>query len=208
LSAAGLKLIKTRLISRTAAAGKAGPRFAIVNSQVVDSLAKRINSMAKTILVVLNPEDNVHVLLRRLERVVKPGNRIVFLVEYQYDVSSWLLAHIALLQTGLENGLACQERRAWLSWDEQKTQVEENVAEPVRRVFSRMGIEICVDLYSGSLNRILRRYLELGEVALILVATSSWLRRLKILPTRLRNWFVRRRPRDQSIFLAHRGSNS
>jgi hypothetical protein len=167
-----------------------------------------MNSMAKTILVVLNPEDNVHVLLRRLERVVKPGNRIVFLVEYQYDVSSWLLAHIALLQTGLENGLACQERRAWLSWDEQKTQVEENVAEPVRRVFSRMGIEICVDLYSGSLNRILRRYLELGEVALILVATSSWLRRLKILPTRLRNWFVRRRPRDQSIFLAHRGSNS
>jgi hypothetical protein len=48
--------------------------------------------------------------------------------------------------------------------------------------------------------------LELGEVALILVATSSWLRRLKILPTRLRNWLVRRRPRDQSVFLAHRGS--
>jgi hypothetical protein len=200
LPAAGLKLIKTRLISRTAAAGKAGPRFAIVNSQVVDSLAKRINSMAKTILVVLNPEDNVHVLLRRLERVVKPGNRIVFLVEYQRDIPSWLLAHVALLQTGLENGLACQERRAWLSWDEQKIQVEENVAEPARRVFSRMGIEICVDLYSGSLNRILRRYLELGEVTLILVATSSWLRRLKIVPTRMRNWFVRRRPATSRSF--------
>jgi hypothetical protein len=207
LPAAELKLIKTRPISRIAVAGKLGPRFALVNSQVLDSLAKRMNSMAKTILVVLNPEDNVNVLLRRLERVVKSGNRIVFLVEYQYDVSSWLLAHIALLQTGLENGLACQERRAWLSWDEQQTQVEENVAEPVRRVYSRMGVEICVDLYSGSLNRILRRYLELGEVALILVATSSWLRRLKIVPTRVRNWFVRRRRQQPSVFLAHRGSS-
>jgi hypothetical protein len=168
---------------------------------MVDSLAKRMNSMAKTILVVLNPEDNVHVLLRRLERVVKPGNRIVFLVEYQYDIPSWLLAHVALLQTGLDNGLTCQERRAWLSWDEQKIHVEENVAEPARRVFNRMGVEICVDLYSGSLNRILRRYLELGEVALILVATSSWSRRIKILPTRLRNWFIRRRPHHPSVLL-------
>ena len=163
--------------------------------------------MAKTILVVLNPEDNIHVLLRRLEKVVKPGNRIVFLVEYQNDIPSWLLAHVALLQTGSENGMASQERRAWLSWDEQKTQVEENVAEPVRRVFSRMGVEICVDLYSGSLNRILRRYLGLGEVALILVATSSWLRQLKIVPTRLRNWLVRRRRQQPSVFLAHRRSS-
>lgn len=164
--------------------------------------------MSKTILVVLNPEDNIHVLLRRLEKVVKPGNRIVFLVAYQHDIPSWLLAHVALLQMGSENGLACQERRARLSWDEQKAQAEENVGEPTRRVFSRMGVEVCVDLYSGSLNRILRRYLEVGEVALILVATSSWLRRLKILPTRLRNWFVRRlqhpsvllmQPKDQVV---------
>jgi hypothetical protein len=167
-----------------------------------------MNSMAKTILVVLNQEDNVHVLLRRLKKVVKPGNRIVFLVEYQNDIPSWLLAHVGLLQTGLDNALACQERRAWLSWDEQKTQVEENIAEPVRKVFSRMGVEICVDLYSGSLNRILRRYLERGEVVLILVATSSWLRRLKIVPLRVRNWFLRRRPHNPSIFLAHKGSSS
>jgi hypothetical protein len=159
--------------------------------------------MAKTILVVLNPKNNIHRLLRRLEKVIKPGNRIVFLVEYQDDIPSWLLAHVAWLQTGSENGVVCQERRARLSWDEQKFRAEENVAEPTRRVFSRMGVEICVDLYSGSLSRILRRYLELGEVALILVATSSWLRRLKILPTRLRNWFVRRRLQHRSVLLMH-----
>jgi hypothetical protein len=148
---------------------------------------------------VLNPENNIYGLLRRLEKVVKPGNRIVFLVEYQHDIPSWLLAHVAFLQTGSENGVSCQERRARLSWDEQKSRAEENVAQPARRVFSRMGVEIYVDLYCGSLNRILRRYLELGGVSRILVASSSWLLRLKILPTRVKHWFVRRWPYHPSI---------
>jgi hypothetical protein len=158
-----------------------------------------MNSMAKTILVALNPENKIDLVLRRLEKVVKPGDRIVFLVEYQHDIPSWLLAQVGLLQTGFDNGVACQERRERLSWDEQKTRAEENVAEPARRLFGRMGAEIYVDLYCGSLNRVLRRYLELGEVALILVGTSSWLRRLKIAPTSLRNWFVRRWPLSPSV---------
>jgi hypothetical protein len=162
-----------------------------------------MNSMAKTILIVLNPEDNVNVLLRRLERVVKPGNRIVFLVEYQYDVSSWLLAQITLLQTGLENGVAYEERRARLSWDEQKTRAEEDIAKPVRRAFSRIGVEVEVDLYSGSLNAVMERYLENDEVALVVVGASSWLRRLKIIPASVRNWFVWRRPHHPSVFLMH-----
>jgi hypothetical protein len=190
--------MKTRLISRAAASIKIGPHFAIVKSQVLDTLARRMNSMAKTILVVLNPEDNIHVLLRRLEKVVKPGTRIVFLVEYQHDISSLLLAQVALLQTGFENGAACEERKAWLSWDEQKRHAEKDIAEPARRAFSRIGAEVYVDLYCGSLNRIMQRYLENGEVGRILVASSSWLRSLKIVPTRVRHWFVRRWPYHHS----------
>lgn len=150
--------------------------------------------MAKTILVALNPENNIHILLRRLEKVVKPGNRIVFLLEYQHDIPSWLLAQVALLQTGFENGLACQQRKAWLSWDEQKIRAEQNVAEPARRAFRRIGVEVYVDLYCGSLNRVMQRYMEDGEVARILVASSSWLRRLKIVPTSAKHWFIRRWP--------------
>jgi hypothetical protein len=149
-----------------------------------------MNSMAKTILVALNAENKIHILLRHLEKVVKPGDRIVFLVAYQPDIPSLLLAQIALLQTGFENGVACEERRARLSWDEQKARAQQDVAEPVRRVFSKIDVEIDVDLYCGSLNRIMERYLENGEVALIVVGGSSWLRRLKIAPTIVRNWFV------------------
>ncbi len=146
--------------------------------------------MAKTILVVLNPKHNIQMLLRHLEKVVKPGYRIVFLVEYQHDIPSWLLAHVGSLQTGFDQGLVCQERKAWLSWDEQKTRAEKNAAEPARRAFSPIGVEVYVDLYWGSLNRVIRRYLNSSETARILVGTSR-LRRLKIAPTRVRNWCAR-----------------
>ncbi len=159
--------------------------------------------MAKTILVALNPENKIHVLLPYLEKVVEPGDRIVFLVAYQHDIPTWLLAQVALLQTGFENGVACEERRARLSWDEQKTRAQEDVAEPARRVFSRIDVEVDVDVYCGSLNRIMERYLENGEVALIVVGGSSWLRGLKIVPTSVRNWFVPRRPHQRSVLLMH-----
>lgn len=159
--------------------------------------------MAKTILVALNAENKIDLLLRHLEKVVKPGDRIVFLVAYQHDIPSWLLAQISLLQTGFENGVAWEERRARLSWDEQNTRAEEDVAKPVRRVFSRIGVEVDVDLYWGSLNRTMKQYLEDGEVALIMVGGSSWLRRLKIVPTSVRNWFIWQRPHHRSVLLMH-----
>jgi hypothetical protein len=155
--------------------------------------------MAKTILVALNLDYKIDMLLGHLEKVVKPGDRIVLLVAYQQDIPSLLLAQIVLLQTGFENGVACEERKARLTWDEQKAWVEKNVAEPARRAFSSIGVEVEVDLYCGSLNRILLRYLEFDDVALILVGSSSWLRRLRIVPTTLRNWFVRRWPHRPSI---------
>src|SRR5262245_27296066 len=50
--------------------------------------------MAKTILLALKRDQKFAESQRHLERVVKPGDRIVFLVEYQLDVPSYLLAHI------------------------------------------------------------------------------------------------------------------
>lgn len=150
--------------------------------------------MAKTILVVLKPEYNVQLLLRRLESFVQPGNRIVFLLRNRLDISMLLLAQVASLQTGFDNGVAWQEQRVRLSWEEQKTWAKENVAEPARRAFSRMGVEVEVNLYRDSLSWIVKRYLENSKISLILVAASSWLHRLKIYPISVRNWFVRRVP--------------
>src|SRR5262245_15261397 len=149
-------------------------------------------AMAKTILVILSREDNINLLLRRLEKIIKAGYRIVFLLEYEDDTPTWLLAQITSVQTGSDNGLAWQQQRAWLSWDEQKRLAEKNIAEPARRTFSRIGAEVELDLYWGSLNCVVKRYLKNGEIALILIGGSSWIGWLKIVPIKLRNWFVRR----------------
>lgn len=157
--------------------------------------------MDKTILIVLKPENNIHLLLRRLESVVKSGDRIVFLLRSQLNIPTWLLAHVASLQTGFDNGITWQEQQALLSWKEQKAWAEKNLAEPARRALSRIGVNIEVDLYRHSLTSILKRYLDQYEIALILVATSSWLDRLKIVPIRVRNWLVRRLPRHPCFSL-------
>lgn len=155
--------------------------------------------MPRTILVLMKLQDNVELLLKRLENAVKPGNRIVFMFEYQQDVPAWLLAHITAVQTGFHNGLTWQEHRAWLSWDEQRAQAEKNAGEPARRAFRGIGVEVLVDLYSRSVSDIVKRYLETGDIALILVASSSWLERLKIVPISLRNWLVRQLPQHASF---------
>ena len=148
--------------------------------------------MAKTILVALNRSQNISALLQRLERVVEPGDRIAFLVEYQLDIPSCLLAHVVLLQTGVENGIACEERKARLTWDEQKAWAEKNIAQQARRAFDAIGVEIDVELYCGSLNRMVTRYLNNDEVTLIYRGTPPRLRRINIVRTGVNNWFARR----------------
>ena len=155
--------------------------------------------MAKTILVVVKVQKSVELLLRRLESVVSPAIESCSCSSTSTMFPTWLLAQVTALQTGFDNGLAWQEQKAWLSWDEQKARAEKDVAEPARRVFSRIGVEVTVDLYWCSLSGIVKRYLETGEIALILVTTSSWLERLKIVPISVRNWLVRQLPQYPSL---------
>jgi hypothetical protein len=149
--------------------------------------------MSRTILLALERGQNTAKLLRNLEKVVEPGDRIVFLIEYRPDVPSCLLAQVVLLQTGVENGVACEERKARLGWDEQIAWAEKNIARDARREYGSIGVEVAVDIYCGSLNRRVRRYRDNEEVTLIYPGSAPRLRRIKILPAGVKNWFVRRR---------------
>ena len=152
-----------------------------------------MNSITKTVVVVLNSKNKTDVLLRQLERIVSPGDRIELLIAYRHDVMPWFSAQVALMQTGLDGAVTREERRMQTLWDEQKNRLERDVAVPARRVFSRIGVDVNVNLYWGSLNRTINRYLENGEVTLV-SGRASWIRRLKIAPARVRNWFFRQSP--------------
>lgn len=165
-------------------------------------VAQRVNSMAKTILVALNSKPNIDMLLPSLERLANSRDGIVFLVPYDKDITANLLAQTVLIQTGLETAVACEEQRARCSWEQQKIRVEHEIGVPARRVFSRVNVDVDVNIYSGSLNRTIERYLENGNVTL-LVGASSWLRWLNIVSRRVRNWFVYRRRHHRSVLMMH-----
>ena len=148
--------------------------------------------MAKTILVVVGPLTNRELMLHRLRGVIKPGQRIVFLLRTELDTSMLLLAQVASLQTGSATAGAWQDQALGRAYEQQKRWAEHNFAEPARRAFSRIDIEIEIDLYQDSLAARIKRYLKQEPVALIYVAGGSWLQRMKIAPISLRHWLVRR----------------
>lgn len=146
--------------------------------------------MAKTILTVVSPKDKVDLLLSRLETIVKPGDRVVFLSAYRCGILNRLVAEVSSMQTGLEAAVTCEQHRARLSWDEQKARLEQAVAIPSRRALGQIVAEVEVDLYSGRLNRVLKQYRKSGQPLMILPGRSSWLRRLNIIPVNLHDWFA------------------
>jgi hypothetical protein len=148
--------------------------------------------MARTILVVVRPQTNVELMLRRLKDLIKPGQRIVFLLSMELDVSMVLLTQVASLQTGFRTGSAWRDKALGRSSEQQKTWAEHNFAEPARRAFNRIGVEVEVDLYQDSLTGRIKGYLKKEPIALIYVAGRSWLERVKIAPLSIRHWFIRR----------------
>src|SRR5262245_3309717 len=98
--------------------------------------------MAKTILVVVRPKTDVELMLRRLKDLIKPGERIVFLLRMELDVSMVLLTQVASLQTGFRTGGTWRDKALGRSCEQQRRWAEHNFAEPARRAFSRIGVEV------------------------------------------------------------------
>jgi hypothetical protein len=71
------------------------------------------------------------------------------------------------MQTGLETPVLCEEHRARLLWNEERARLEQHFVIPARRLFGALAIEVDVNLYSGSFNRLIKRYQKTGEVVLI-----------------------------------------
>ena len=144
--------------------------------------------MAKTILTAVSPKDKVDLLLRRLETLVGPGDRVVFLSAYRCGILNQLVGEVSLMQTGLEAPVICEQHRRRLLWEEQKARLEQAIAVPVRRALGHIVAEVEVDLYSGRLNRLLKRYRKSGDLLVVLPANSSSFRRTNFIPVSLHNW--------------------
>ncbi|MBI2361335.1 MAG: hypothetical protein HYV04_20910 [Deltaproteobacteria bacterium] len=124
--------------------------------------------MASQILVALRRSDRVEEMVAYVEKVAQPGGRVVFLVPYPVDLWLYIGDHWVEVESAREAILAGRRLGSRYSWHVQKALAEQKIA-PAQEVLARKGVEVAVDLYTGSLKRVLKDYEASGEIYLVII---------------------------------------
>jgi len=136
--------------------------------------------MAAEILVIMKRSDRVEELLPYLEEVAKPGARLVFLLPcpvpwWRYFSDHWITTESRT--QALRQGRKIIER---YSWKKQKLSAEEKIS-AAREAFRKLGVEVVVDVYAGSVRRVVSDYAAKGDIHLIVTQTREGFRLLRFL---------------------------
>lgn len=124
--------------------------------------------MNKQILVPLRQHDRIEDVLPCVERVAQPGMKVVFLLGYPVEGFTRHLALYTQLEGGLSQRTAAARHLANIySWEGNLRRAESRVS-PAREALERMGAEVAVEAYAGSLNKAVAKYAAKGEVHLII----------------------------------------
>jgi len=127
--------------------------------------------MADKFLVVLREHDQVMDIVPTLERMVRPGSNVTFLLSYPVNSWTWLQDHWITTESA-RNALASGKRLvAQYSWEEQMRLAEKKIALAQLRL-AKLGIDVGVILKSG-FNRAIRDYMRDPDFQLLLVATVN-----------------------------------
>jgi hypothetical protein len=135
--------------------------------------------MAREILVALNSEDRLGQMIPYIEKIALPGMRVVFLIRF-------IPQPAAKSSRRDSTELECVEESRFFAGEPEKSRfareniggtqsIEEQRLSAEHRVFLALeallkrGIEISVDVYTGSLRRAVRRYTSKGAVSLIVM---------------------------------------
>jgi hypothetical protein len=143
-------------------------------------LAKRGKIMALQILVALKSEDRLSQMIPYIEKIAQPGMKVIFLIRFSPQTASNALRHNSIELKCLEGESRCFEGelekpkfternfRETQSMEEQRLAAEHKVFLTLEALLKR-GIEITVDVYTGSLNRAVKSYTCKGDVRIILM---------------------------------------
>jgi hypothetical protein len=128
--------------------------------------------VAKQIVVPLKRHDRIEEIVPYLEEIAKPGMRVLFLVPFGVESWACLRDHWITMESPI---LAGKEIKA------QKGSAEHGIL-AARDALRKMGVEIAVEIYAGSLKKVISSYTANGDIHLSIVRTTS--------AARLMNLFV------------------
>lgn len=130
--------------------------------------------MAKTILVPIKRNDKVEEFLPYIEKVARPGSQVIFLTSYPVGQwQTWLRDHRVTTESLEKARLAGRQIMERYCWDTQRILAEQQLS-PCRESLQRQGVETSVNLYTGSLRKLLREYEGNGDVFLLLTHAQNY----------------------------------
>jgi len=151
--------------------------------------------MNKKILVPLGQYDRGEEMIPYIEKVVRPGMKVVFLVRYLMDgIGS------RKEEYGMRAALEAKNLVNYYSWEGNLEKAKQQVARACEALQAK-GIETAVDVYAGSLKKAVRTYTLNGDVHLIMTRAGigEWITRLFDGTNSVFKWF--KRPSFSSVML-------
>jgi hypothetical protein len=118
--------------------------------------------MNKKILVPLGRYDSSEEMIPYIEKVARPGMKVVWLVRYPVDGLVW-----AKEEYGMRAALKAKELVNDYSWEGNLEKAKQQVA-PACEALRAKGIEAAVDVYTGGLKKAVRSHMLSGNVHLIM----------------------------------------
>lgn len=126
--------------------------------------------MAEQILVPLKRHDRIEDIIPYLDKIAKPGMRVIFLI--RYPVEPWLRNHCVITESPREAILAGRKIMERYSWEIQRGLAEQRLL-PAREALQKIGVEAVVDLYAGRLRDVIGCYTRNKDVQLIMMQAGS-----------------------------------
>ena len=118
--------------------------------------------MAKKILVPLTGLGQVDEIVSHLSDIMKPRTGVVFLIRYPLEPGPYWRAHWVEADTARGAKFASKDLMELTSWEAHRVLAEERLS-AARKALENHGIEVEVELYSGSPKRALRNHKASGD---------------------------------------------
>jgi hypothetical protein len=160
--------------------------------------------MAQEILVPLRRDDRIEEIISYVGKVTQQGMKVVFLVRYPADGFAWLQAHWGTMETGI-NMHVVQQMVERYSWEGQERLAKQRVF-PACTALRKKGVEVAVEIYAGSLRRVLKEYSLNGDVHLIMMPAGIGLRIKRFLRGMVSSFGLFKRPSFSPVLLVHPGT--
>lgn len=124
------------------------------------------------ILVALSSHDPIEDVTAQIARLAKPGTKVTFLMRNPLSSWAWLRDHW-IDSDSSRNAMSAARKVLEAYSNDSQRQVANRKVLLARDTLARMGVEVEVDVYTGSFKTIVESYARIGDVSLVMRSRTA-----------------------------------